>query len=107
MFGLVHSDTEVHILTSVHACIAKPCIWKYIKAQVQEACPPGVRTCVWKASQQDVAGEGIIQIIHLPFEGAADGDVTREGGGHGATDESVLLEVNAGPKLSPCYHRRV
>ena len=86
MFGLIHSFCSLHILTSVHAHIAKPCIWNYIKVQVQEACPPGVHTCVWKASWQDVAGEGIIQIIHLPLEGVADRHVTREGGGYGATD---------------------
>lgn len=100
----MHSFCSLHFLTSVLTHRAKPCIWNCIKVQVQEGCPPGVHTRLWEASWQDVAGEDVIQ---LPFEGAADGDVTREGGRCGAVDEPVLLVVSAGPKPSSCYQRTV
>lgn len=46
-------------------------------------------------------------VIQLPFGAGAVGDVTGEGGGHGATDEPVLLVVSSGPKPSLHYQRRV
>ena len=38
-------------------------------------------------------------VIKLPFQGVADGDVTGEGGGQGAVDDPVLLVVNSGSKF--------